>query len=271
MEEYAEKRIRSLEEFIRQSTDRTTPDAVSAHSFYSYRHANRLFTLLKGESINSYSNKVRLQTAAEYLKYSSKSILEIALLIGYESSAAFGKAFKKLYGQSPYDFRQLNKMSKIAGPEGSQELCYCVLFLEESKVDARKVEIPSDLTWEDVYSGAKTAYHQLKEPSGQFILLWDEDPEISALSHSRFFLGVEGHKPRNSSDYHCLTIEGRYALFDTTIFEHHSYENWHTLAHLTLDVEGRNFREAPYIEWFAATSLEGRDHFLPDKIAIAIE
>ena len=47
----------------------------------------------------------------EYLKYSYRNILEIALTVGYESTAAFSKAFKKLYGQSPNAFRQANKVN----------------------------------------------------------------------------------------------------------------------------------------------------------------
>ena len=72
MKKYVKKRVELLEEHIR-GAEKTTSESVSANSFYSYRHANRLFTSEKGESIQSYSNKIRIQTAAEELKYSMKA------------------------------------------------------------------------------------------------------------------------------------------------------------------------------------------------------
>ncbi|MEO1715218.1 MAG: helix-turn-helix transcriptional regulator, partial [Bacteroidota bacterium] len=91
MDDYVKGRIEALEEYIRYSLERTTTDVVQGQAFYSYRHANRLFKSVKGESINAYSNKIRIQTAAELLKYSKESIFDIALIVGYESTAAFSK------------------------------------------------------------------------------------------------------------------------------------------------------------------------------------
>ena len=100
------KRIDVLEEFLRESRSSSTKELVHEKMFYSYRHANRLFKSLKGESIQSFSNKMRLQASAEFLKYSTIPIADIAIMVGYESTASFSKAFKKQYQNGPTAFRE---------------------------------------------------------------------------------------------------------------------------------------------------------------------
>ena len=51
--------------------------------FYSYRNMNRIFLALHQETIGQYIKRVRLVKAAEYLKYSEKSIFDIALEVGF--------------------------------------------------------------------------------------------------------------------------------------------------------------------------------------------
>ncbi|HRF96315.1 MAG TPA: AraC family transcriptional regulator, partial [Aggregatilineales bacterium] len=50
----------------------------------------------------------RLVRAGYKLRMGAVDIMEVALGAGYESHAAFGKAFKKEFGISPSDFRNLN-------------------------------------------------------------------------------------------------------------------------------------------------------------------
>ena len=74
-------------------------------SFYSYRNINRIFLALHHETIGQYIKRIRLEKAAEYLKYSSYSISDIAFDIGYADVAAFSKAFKLHFGVNPTAFR----------------------------------------------------------------------------------------------------------------------------------------------------------------------
>ena len=50
--------------------------------------------------------QVRLEMAAVLLKNTQKTILVIALEVGYQSEAHFSKAFKAIYGLSPSQFRK---------------------------------------------------------------------------------------------------------------------------------------------------------------------
>lgn len=51
-------------------------------------------------------NQIRLQQGAYLLKQTPKSVLEVALEIGYQSEAHFSKAFKQAYGITPSQYRK---------------------------------------------------------------------------------------------------------------------------------------------------------------------
>ena len=72
---------------------------------YSYRNINRIFLALHHETIGKYIKRLRLEKAAQYLKYSEIGVSDISYEVGFEDRAAFSKAFKKKYGVSPSEFR----------------------------------------------------------------------------------------------------------------------------------------------------------------------
>lgn len=74
--------------------------------FYSYRNINRIFLALQHETIGKYIKRLRLEKAAEYLKYTDHIISDIALEVGYSDIAAFSKAFKSKFNCSPSLFRE---------------------------------------------------------------------------------------------------------------------------------------------------------------------
>ncbi|MEM9526822.1 MAG: AraC family transcriptional regulator, partial [Bacteroidota bacterium] len=76
---------------------------------YSYRNINRIFEALHHETIGKYIKRLRLEKAAQYLKYSETGISDIAFEVGFEERASFNKAFKKKYGCSPTAFRASNE------------------------------------------------------------------------------------------------------------------------------------------------------------------
>jgi AraC family transcriptional regulator len=79
---------------------------IEAVSFYSYRNINRVFRALHGETIGKYINRLRLEKAAQILKYSEEQVSNISLQVGYVDVAAFSKAFRKRFGCAPTAFRE---------------------------------------------------------------------------------------------------------------------------------------------------------------------
>ncbi len=66
----------------------------------------RLFVLAAGYTLTEYIRRRRLTRALEDLRATDRKVIDIALKYGYETSDAFGVAFKRLYGVTPTQARQ---------------------------------------------------------------------------------------------------------------------------------------------------------------------
>ncbi len=96
--------MRYIRNHINEPIDRETLAAVAG---FSIPHFHRVFTAHIGESAVSYVRRLRMERAARKLRMGAVDITEIALTAGYDSHASFSKAFKKQFGMSPSEFRQL--------------------------------------------------------------------------------------------------------------------------------------------------------------------
>ena len=81
-------------------------DDISKVMNYSKYYLHRLFSNIVGVTIHDYINRRRLTESAEFLVFTDKPIIEIALNSGYESQQAFSNAFKDMYKISPKKFRE---------------------------------------------------------------------------------------------------------------------------------------------------------------------
>ena len=81
-------------------------DIVAKAVHYSKYHLHRMFSDAVGLTIHDYVQRRQITEASKLLGFSEKSILDIALLAGYESQQAFTTIFKALYKQSPNQFRE---------------------------------------------------------------------------------------------------------------------------------------------------------------------
>ena len=100
--------MRYIREHISEPLDRETLADIAG---FSVPHFHRVFTAHVGESAISYVRRLRLERAARKLRMGAVDITEVALAAGYDSHAAFGKAFKQHFGLSPSEFRQLGCVS----------------------------------------------------------------------------------------------------------------------------------------------------------------
>jgi len=96
--------MRYIREHIGEPLDRETLADVAG---FSVPHFHRVFTAHVGESAISYIRRMRLERAGRKLRMGAVDITEVALSAGYDSHAAFSKAFKQQFGLSPREFRQL--------------------------------------------------------------------------------------------------------------------------------------------------------------------
>ena len=83
---------------------------ISREARSSSYHFARLFQAYTGETPFEFLRRLRLLKALRMFEEGSdRSITEIAMCVGYETSAAFNKSFRKTLDMNPSDFRKLGK------------------------------------------------------------------------------------------------------------------------------------------------------------------
>jgi AraC family transcriptional regulator len=101
--------IDAVKLYIREHIDEPlSREVLAAVAGFSVPHFHRIFTACAGENISSYIRRARLQRAGRKLRMGAVDITEVALAAGYDTHAAFSKAFKQHFGLSPSEFRQLD-------------------------------------------------------------------------------------------------------------------------------------------------------------------
>jgi AraC family transcriptional regulator len=106
--DYAE-RLDDVKRYIREHIDEPLNRQVLADvAGFSVPHFRRIFTTYMGENITGYVRRERMVRAGRKLRMGAVDITEVALAAGYDSHAAFSKAFKQQFGISPSEFRLLN-------------------------------------------------------------------------------------------------------------------------------------------------------------------
>lgn len=98
---------------------------VSRETGYSYYYMTRLFSSVLGEPAGRYISRRRLYKASEKLLYTDRRVIDIALESGFESSEAFSRAFKAVFGsriqESGYRFG--NECQEKTGAWGCLPYC----------------------------------------------------------------------------------------------------------------------------------------------------
>ncbi len=97
-----------VQKYINQHlNENLTRQVLSSVAGFSVPHLHRIFIAATGESIIGYIRRMRMERAAHKLRFGAVDITEVALAAGYASHAAFGKAFRRHFGLTPSEFRQL--------------------------------------------------------------------------------------------------------------------------------------------------------------------
>lgn len=118
------QRIDRVIDYLRENLDRPVKlkDLAKVACFSEF-HFHRIFSAVSGETLKSFTNRLRLEKAARLLRYSGQNLTDIALQCGFSSSATFSRAFRAGYGTSPSEFRKSGTIqnSKIRKELHSQD------------------------------------------------------------------------------------------------------------------------------------------------------
>lgn len=234
-------------------------ETVEAVCHYSYRNINRIFRALHQETIGKYIKRLRLEKAAQYLKYSDIGVSELSYEVGFEDRAAFSKAFKKKYGCAPSAFRT----SREAHLETTQQD-----FLKDLGADRPKLQYEIEYLPDfdyifleyrgdyENYSAIEALGQQLyeyvadKEILGyQSVFMTEimDDSDISDRIHLRYNVGFTLDQPLN------FEPEG---LFRT---KRHKRQKYAKFVHEGTHQSCTDFYEKIYAFWMLDVGLELQD------------
>lgn len=234
-------------------------EKVEAISHYSYRNINRIFQALHHKTIGKYIKRLRLEKAAQYLKYSETSISEIAYEVGFENIAAFSKAFKHKFNCSPTAFRSSNEAIKTIlrqslAPDSDtkrQKLVFEIEYLPNFTclcLEYRGV-------YDDFKAIKKTWKHLLDYALQKDLLTNDsifmteilDDEVISDSINFRYNLAIILDKPLN------FKLEG---LFKTKVHQRQKYAKF---IHKGTDESSKETYNEIYAFWMVEVNLEFAD------------
>jgi AraC family transcriptional regulator len=111
--ETLKKMFKELLNHINNNLDSTISlDSLSKVAGYSPYYLHRKFKEESGETIGSFLQRQRIETAAYLLAITRLPISEIKYLVGYSTDSSFSKAFRKVLHTSPSLYRSNNQFKK---------------------------------------------------------------------------------------------------------------------------------------------------------------
>lgn len=116
-------------------------EKVAGRAFVSADSFQRFFSYMTGMTLKEYVRRRRLTLAAEDLRLGQERIVDLAVKYGYDSSAAFSRAFAKQHGLTPNEYRKYGGRIKVFPPasfhitiKGAKEMNFRIVELEETTV-----------------------------------------------------------------------------------------------------------------------------------------
>lgn len=110
-----EKKIEEVKQYVRNNlTDSNALrlSVLSREVNVSPFHLSRTFSVMEDETLQDFIIRTRLEYAAQLLRDTERTVLDICLDVGFNSTSHFTKQFKKHFGQTPLSYRKKPLESK---------------------------------------------------------------------------------------------------------------------------------------------------------------
>jgi AraC family transcriptional regulator len=246
-------------------------ETLAEIAHFSPFHFHKIMRAYLHESLGSYIIRVRLDTAASLLLYSTETMSDIAYRIGYDTPAAFTKAFQKRFGTSPSDYRQNKgslKIEKLQIPNYKFQIMNLnPKFKEIKPIPVVYVHAIGDYNnvgpaWEKLAKFMKEKH--LFTFGVNFIGVSYDDPSVTETEKLRYDAcasvkkevkpeGEVGYKVLDGGLYAIFLHKGPYEAFSQTYDQ--IYLNW-------LPESGYELRDAPPLEFY----LNDPDRTKPENL-----
>ncbi len=104
-----EEKVKKVVEFLEENfTADLSREGLAAAVDLSPDHLSRTFNTITGKRLDEYINELRIEEAKRLLKTTDESVLSIAFQVGFENIRTFNRAFQKITGVVPTEFRTEN-------------------------------------------------------------------------------------------------------------------------------------------------------------------
>lgn len=163
-------------------------DMVARAAHYSKYHLHRMFTETLGMTIHDYARRRQLTEAAKLLVFSKKSIMDIALICGYESQQAFSVAFKAMYKLPPAEYREREIFYPLQMRFTLQKKISSSKFTKENMMFAESSDIPQ---WMEIVRLCIDGYpYLIEEDYIQKLRIFIEEKRALILKDEALPVGV---------------------------------------------------------------------------------
>lgn len=106
-------RIKSIQNYVQANyQSQISLNDLASRLYLSNAYLSKYIKKNLGMTFVEYLNNIRLFHAVDELMYTNKNITHIALDNGFPASAAFTKAFKEAYNESPSEYRKRNQIKE---------------------------------------------------------------------------------------------------------------------------------------------------------------
>lgn len=102
----SEQKLMLIINFIKENyTEDISREGLAAAVDMSPNYMSSMFKNYTGIKINEYINRLRIDEAVKQLEENTLKIIDIALLVGFESLSTFNRAFKNIMKKTPTEYR----------------------------------------------------------------------------------------------------------------------------------------------------------------------
>ncbi|CAA6828500.1 MAG: Unknown protein [uncultured Sulfurovum sp.] len=233
---------------------------------YSHFHFCRIFKMQVGESVMSYTTRLRLERASSEVSRGKKSMINIALDAGYKTPTGFLKAFKKRFGTTPSNYKSSSKELLSKYKENNMENVQIVQRDEAYVVFTREMgeyEKSSKIAWQRLSESMNslntvfaknppTIEMNLGEGNGEALGICHDDPEVTDESNIRYDAALAWGKQEIEElakyDFETKSIVGgKYAMVEYMGGAETAEKSWYGL-YAWIEKNGYEFRDAPAFE-----------------------
>ncbi len=193
LHDYHERLNRVLVYIDQHRSEALSLDRLAGVACLSPCHFHRIFRAMVGEPLGQYVQRVRLETAVVQLQTSGRSVIDIALDAGYESAAAFSRAFEQRFGLAPTECRATHRFElRVRAAQLKQSNTANMITPEiRQRPDTRVAFVRHTGPYEGVGAAwgkicAFAGRHGLLGPATACIGISRDDPHITANEQRRY-------------------------------------------------------------------------------------